>query len=66
MGDPDGLLGSGGIDTLVQDCHCAHDETFAFSDPQSPIEVVAWRAAVSSAVQGGGKQRADGMGVRDI
>jgi N-methylhydantoinase A len=48
--DPDRLLSSGGIDVLVQDFQRAHDEIFAFSDPQSPIEVIAWRAAVRCAV----------------
>jgi N-methylhydantoinase A len=48
--DPDCLLGSGGIDILVHAFHRAHGEIFAFSDPQSPIEVIAWRAAVRCAV----------------
>ena len=47
--DPDRLLSSGGVDILLQDFHRAHDEIFAFSDPQSPIEVIAWRAAVRCA-----------------
>jgi N-methylhydantoinase A len=48
--DPDCLLDSGGIDILVHAFHRAHGEIFAFSDVQSPIEVIAWRAAVRCAV----------------
>ncbi len=44
--DPDRLLAAGGADLLSQDFHRAHEHIFAFSDPQSPIEVIAWRVAV--------------------
>ena len=48
--EPDRLFGAGGVDELVQAFHRAHEHIFAFSDPQSPIEVIAWRAAVRCAV----------------
>ena len=48
--DPDHLLGAGGVDILVQGFHRAHEHIFAFFDPQSPIEIIAWRAAVRCAV----------------
>jgi N-methylhydantoinase A len=55
--DPERLLGSGGVDILVQDFNRAHEEIFAFSDPQSPIEVIAWRAAVRCAAAAGAELR---------
>jgi N-methylhydantoinase A len=30
----------------VADFHRVHNETFAISDPSSPIEIIAWRARV--------------------
>src|SRR5215472_6486517 len=44
--EPDRLLAPGGIDLLTQNFHRAHEDVFAFSDPRSPIEVIAWRIAV--------------------
>ena len=44
--DPDRLLAAGGVDILSRDFHRAHEHIFAFSDAQSPIEVIAWRVAV--------------------
>jgi len=44
--DPDRLLAAGGADLLSRDFHSAHEHIFAFSDAQSPIEVIAWRVAV--------------------
>jgi N-methylhydantoinase A len=44
--EPDRLLAPGGIDLLTQNFHRAHEGVFAFSDPRSPIEVIAWRIAV--------------------
>jgi N-methylhydantoinase A len=40
------LLASGGVDLLTQNFHRAHEDVFAFCDPRSPIEVIAWRIAV--------------------
>ena len=44
--EPDRLLAPGGVDLLTQNFHRAHEDVFAFSDPRSPIEVIAWRIAV--------------------
>ena len=44
--EPDRLFGVGGVEVLSQAFHRAHEHIFAFSDPHSPIEVIAWRAAV--------------------
>ena len=44
--EPDRLLAPGGVDLLMQNFHRAHEDVFAFSDPRSPIEVIAWRIAV--------------------
>ena len=44
--EPDRLLAPGGVDLLTQNFHLAHEGVFAFSDPRSPIEVIAWRIAV--------------------
>ena len=44
--EPDRLLAAGGVDLLTQNFHSAHEDVFAFSDPRSPIEVIAWRIAV--------------------
>jgi N-methylhydantoinase A len=44
--EPDRLLASGGVDLLTQNFHRAHEDVFAFCDPRSPIEVIAWRIAV--------------------
>ena len=44
--EPDRLFGTGGVEVLSQAFHRAHEHIFAFSDPHSPIEVIAWRAAV--------------------
>ena len=43
---PEQLFGAGGIDILAQAFHRTHEHIFAFSDPHSAIEVIAWRAAV--------------------
>jgi N-methylhydantoinase A len=48
--EPDRLFKAGGVDLLAQAFHRAHEHIFAFSDPDSPIEVIAWRAAVRCAV----------------
>ena len=44
--DPERLLAPDGIGQLERDFHRTHDNIFAFSDPDSSIEVIAWRAAV--------------------
>jgi N-methylhydantoinase A len=44
--EPERLFGAGGVDVLAQAFHRAHEHIFGFSDPHSPIEVIAWRAAV--------------------
>ena len=44
--EPERLFGAGGVDGLAQDFHRTHEHIFAFSDPNSPIEVIAWRATV--------------------
>jgi N-methylhydantoinase A len=48
--EPDRLFKAGGVDALTQAFHRAHEHIFAFSDPDSPIEVIAWRAAVRCAM----------------
>jgi N-methylhydantoinase A len=35
------------VEQLIQAFHRLHEETFATSDPGSPIEILAWRARVS-------------------
>ncbi len=47
--DPDKVIGADGARLLEQDFHRAHNLVFAFSDPGSPVEVIAWRAAVRCA-----------------
>jgi N-methylhydantoinase A len=44
--DPERLLAPDGVTQLEQDFHRTHENIFAFSDPDSPIEVIAWRVAV--------------------
>jgi N-methylhydantoinase A len=38
--------GPADVSTLEEAFHRAHEDLFAFSDPGSPVEVVAWRARV--------------------
>ena len=40
----DRFAGANDVDALRQGFHDIHQEVFAVSDPQSPIEVVGWRA----------------------
>jgi N-methylhydantoinase A len=44
--DPERVLAPDGVTLLEQDFHRTHENIFAFSDPHSPVEVIAWRAAV--------------------
>jgi hypothetical protein len=44
--DPERLLAPDGVAQLEQDFHRTHENIFAFSDPDSPVEVIAWRVAV--------------------
>jgi N-methylhydantoinase A len=44
--DPSILLARDGVASFEQSFHKAHEQIFAFADPASPIEVIAWRAAV--------------------
>jgi N-methylhydantoinase A len=44
--DPSKLFANDGVEGLERSFHKAHEQIFAFSDPASPIEVIAWRAAV--------------------
>jgi N-methylhydantoinase A len=44
--DPERLLAPDGVHQLEQDFHRTHENIFAFSDPASPVEVIAWRIAV--------------------
>ena len=46
--DIDRLLAEGGAKNLEEDFHRAHEQIFAFRDPDSPVEVIAWRASVRS------------------
>ena len=46
--DIDRLLGEGGAKNLEENFHRAHEQIFAFRDPDSPVEVIAWRASVRS------------------
>ena len=40
------FAGPDDVERLRQDFHAVHEEIFAISDPDSPIEIVAWRARV--------------------
>src|ERR1700733_66934 len=40
--DPERLLAPDGVAQLEQDFHHTHENIFAFSDPDSPVEVIAW------------------------
>jgi N-methylhydantoinase A len=40
------LLEEGGAAGLEEEFHRAHEQIFAFRDPDSPVEVIAWRASV--------------------
>jgi N-methylhydantoinase A len=44
--DIDHLLGESGAKKLEEDFHRAHEQIFAFRDPDSAVEVIAWRASV--------------------
>jgi N-methylhydantoinase A len=44
--DPERLLAPDGVAQLEQDFHRTHKNIFAFSDPDSSVEVIAWRSAV--------------------
>src|SRR5580704_9655360 len=44
--DPERLLAPDGVAQLEQDFHRTHENIFAFSDPDSAVEVIAWRVAV--------------------
>ena len=46
--DIDRLLAEDGAKKLEEDFHRAHEQIFAFRDPDSPVEVIAWRASVRS------------------
>ena len=46
--DIDRLLAEGGVKNLEERFHRAHEQIFAFRDPDSPVEVIAWRASVRS------------------
>jgi N-methylhydantoinase A len=50
--DPERLLAPDGVSQLEQDFHRTHESIFAFADPVSPIEIIAWRAAVHSPAGG--------------
>jgi N-methylhydantoinase A len=39
--------GPGDVTNLVEGLHQAHEELFSFRDPNSPIEILTWRAKVS-------------------
>ena len=38
------LRGADDVEQLRRDFHAVHEEVFAINDPESPIEIVAWRA----------------------
>lgn len=38
--------GEGSIETLREDFHRLHESVFAVSDPDSPVEVIGWRARI--------------------
>jgi N-methylhydantoinase A len=44
--DVERLLAEGGAQRLEEDFHQAHEQIFAFRDPDSAVEVIAWRASV--------------------
>jgi N-methylhydantoinase A len=44
--DPEQLLAPDGVARLEHDFHRTHENIFAFADRDSPVEVIAWRAAV--------------------
>jgi N-methylhydantoinase A len=44
--DPERLLAPDGVGELERDFHRTHESIFAYSDTDSSIEVIAWRAAV--------------------
>jgi N-methylhydantoinase A len=44
--DIDHLLADGGAKKLEEDFHRAHEQIFAFRDPDSAVEIIAWRASV--------------------
>jgi N-methylhydantoinase A len=45
--------GEADVDALRQSFHRVHDDLFAFSDRDSEVEVVSWRAHVRCALRGG-------------
>jgi N-methylhydantoinase A len=44
--EPSILFAHDGIEGFERSFHKTHEQIFAFADPASPIEVIAWRAAV--------------------
>ncbi len=40
------------VDDLVADFHRVHEQTFAISDPASPVEMVSWNAEVRCRIHG--------------
>lgn len=44
--DTNQLLTKNGAEKLEEDFHRAHEQIFAFRDPDSAVEVIAWRASV--------------------
>ena len=49
--------GADSIERLREDFHRHHEAMFAVCDPDSPVEVVGWRARVRSPSGGGGEPR---------
>jgi N-methylhydantoinase A len=45
--------GPADVEQLVEDFHSLHEEVFAVRDPESPLEIVGWRARASVPVQDG-------------
>lgn len=53
------------VEQLRQRFHEMHDQVFAFSDPDSAIEIVGWRARVSTSVRNGDVGRVESIQVAE-
>jgi N-methylhydantoinase A len=47
-----GVAGADDVEALRQRFHAAHEEVFAIKDPDSPVEIVGWRARVRCRLRG--------------
>jgi N-methylhydantoinase A len=62
----DGLVDPAAVEELRQDFHRLHEEMFAFSDRDSRIEIVGWRARVSLSLRDEAVGRVETTGAVEV